>query len=155
MRVLLRVDMTDQAIHRETFALMRQVVRMRIRWGARATIVDATNLKRAHRRPWVLLATRVGAKGEAIWLDTRVDECLRRNAGRARVVPPSVIATHEGAVRITQQAEGFARVRRIRPKDGQHSKRPARGETDRPHARAFLHRMELEVAAWRRPPRPR
>lgn len=113
VRQLLRDDAEDQSIHEETFALMRQLIRLRVRLGAGVTIVDATNLRAAHRRPWLQLAKRVGAECEAIWFDTPLEECLRRNAARARKVPEAAIRAMEAGFEVPEVREGFQRVVRI------------------------------------------
>jgi predicted kinase len=115
VRALLADDVANQQIHDDVFATMRYVLRKRLRLGARATILDATNLLPAHRRPWVKLAQSLGAAVEAVYFDTPVEECQRRNAARARVVPAEVIDAMAGKLRLPSKSEGFNRVAHVRP----------------------------------------
>lgn len=55
-------------------------------------VFDATNLtKQARQRILSKLTKKDNIKKVCIWLDTPIDECKRRNAGRDRKVPEQVI----------------------------------------------------------------
>lgn len=110
VRALLSDDETNQQIHDEVFATMRYLLRKRLRLRAPATVVDATNLLPVHRKPWIKLAKSLGAEVEAVYFDTPVEECQRRNASRARVVPAEVIAAMAARMQPPIKAEGFSRV---------------------------------------------
>lgn len=115
IRQLLSDDAENQRIHEAVFGTMRYLLRRRLEVGAQATIVDATNLLPAHRKPWRKLAKHFGAAVEAVFFDTPLEECQRRNAGRGRVVPATVIAEMAGKLRPPTVAEGFHRVEIIYP----------------------------------------
>jgi predicted kinase len=104
VRQLLADDATNQRIHVEVFSTMRYLLKRRLQLGAAATIVDATNLLPVFRKPWIKIAQA--------YFDTPLEECLRRNAGRARVVPAEAIIEMAKKLRPPTKAEGFTRQRR-------------------------------------------
>ena len=114
IRLLLSGDETDQSIHRAVFATMRYLLRQRLALGAKVTILDATHLERKWRAPWVKLAARYGARVEAVYFDTPLEECLKRNQARLRKVPEAAIRAMAAKVERPAVEEGFARVRTIR-----------------------------------------
>ena len=114
IRALLSGDETNQAIHARVFSTMRFLLRQRLELGAGVTIVDATHLARKWRKPWIQLAAKYGATVEAVYFDIGVEECLRRNRLRTRVVPEAAIRQLAAKLEIPVKAEGFARVRTIR-----------------------------------------
>ena len=63
--------------------------------AGRDVIVDATNLRLKSARAWVDLAVSCGADWRVIDVETGVEECIARNAGRSaqggRHVPEDVI----------------------------------------------------------------
>lgn len=94
---------------------MRELLRDRIALGASLSIVDATNLLRKHRRAFIRIAKYSGCRCEAIWFDTPLDECLRRNAVRDRNVPESAIREMARRMEPPTTEEGFDKVIRILP----------------------------------------
>lgn len=110
VRLLLSDDMENQRIHGEVFATMRYLLRKRLDLGAAVTIVDATNLLPAHRKPWIRVARERGAEIEAVYFATPVEECLRRNAARARRVPDEVIREMAAKLSPPTLKEGFGHV---------------------------------------------
>lgn len=110
LRRWLRDDATDQSIHGLVFRLMRDFVRMRITLGAPVTYVDATNLTRKHRRPFIKIAEHMGCVCEAVFFDLPVEECIRRNETRARQVPPDAIRAMAERLQAPSETEGFART---------------------------------------------
>jgi predicted kinase len=119
LRRWLRDDATDQSIHGMVFRLMRDFVRMRITLGAPVTYVDATNLTRKHRRPFIKIAEHMGCVCEAVFFDLAVEECIRRMEARARQVPPDAIRAMAERLEPPETAEGFATVT-IVPAAGSH-----------------------------------
>ena len=107
LRRWLRDDATDQTIHGLVFRLMREFVRMRVSLGVPVTYVDATNLTRKHRRPFVKIAEHMGCVCEAVYFDVPVEECLRRNEGRERRVPEGAIRAMAGKLEPPEEREGF------------------------------------------------
>ena len=114
LRRWLRDDATDQSIHRIVFRLMRDFVRMRISLGALVTYVDATNLARKHRRPFIKIAEHTGCVCEAVFFDVPLEECLRRNEGRARKVPADAIRAMAERLQPPSVTEGFTTVEILR-----------------------------------------
>lgn len=110
LRRWLRDDPTDQTIHGLVFRLMREFVQLRLRLGAPVTYVDATNLTRKHRRPFVKIAEHSGCRCEAVFFDLPVEECLRRNRLRDRVVPEEAIRAMAARLEPPSIAEGFHAV---------------------------------------------
>ena len=113
LRRWLRDDATDQTIHGLVFRLMRDFVRMRITLGAPVTYVDATNLTRKQRRPFIKIAEHMGCVCEAVFFDVPVEECLRRNELRDRKVPAEAIRAMAGRLQVPTESEGFAAVTRM------------------------------------------
>ncbi len=113
LRRWLRDDATDQSIHRIVFRLMRDFVRMRISLGAPVTYVDATNLTRKHRRPFIKIAEHMGCVCEAVFFDVPLEECLRRNEGRIRKVPAEAIRAMAERLQPPAECEGFRSVTAI------------------------------------------
>ena len=113
LRRWLRDDAADQTIHGLVFRLMRDFVRMRITLGAPVTYVDATNLTRKQRRPFIKIAEHMGCVCEAVFFDVPVEECLRRNELRDRKVPAEAIRAMAGRLQVPTESEGFAAVTRM------------------------------------------
>jgi predicted kinase len=111
MRVTLADDITDQTIHEKVFAALRYLIRQRVAIGRPVTCVDATHLTRWERRPYFRLK---GCRVEAVYFDTPVAVCLRRNGRRGRVVPTAVIEAMAARLVKPAKAEGFTRVRVVR-----------------------------------------
>ena len=113
LRRWLRDDAEDQSIQGVVFRLMREFVRLRITLGAPVTYVDATNLTRQHRRPFVKIAEHMGCRCEAVFFDVPVDECVRRNGARERRVPDEAIRAMAERMQLPDPDEGFHAVARI------------------------------------------
>ena len=84
------------------------------------TYIDATNLTRAERRPYLKLAKLYNCRIEAVFFDVPVEECQRRNRQRAasafggRLVPEDVIERMAARLQPPSVEEGFARVMVVR-----------------------------------------
>ena len=113
MRVLLSDDEDNQTIHLQVFEALRYLLVKRLQIGVAETYIDATNLTRLHRRPFVDLAARSGAVLEALWFATPLEVCLERNAKRQRRVPEDVMLSMANVFEEPTEAEGFARIERI------------------------------------------
>ena len=113
MRLLLSGDEDNQTIHAEVFETLRYLLVKRLAIGCPESYIDATNLLRMHRRPFVELARRHGARAEALWFDTPLDVCLERNRGRARRVPEEVLRDMHARLEPPTEEEGFGRIERI------------------------------------------
>lgn len=114
VRLLLSDNEDNQAIHRLVFRTMRYLLRQRIAAGAPVTYIDATGLAPWERRPWIQWAILHDCAIEAVFFDTPLQECLRRNGLRPRVVPPEVIRKMAQRLVPPSQAEGFERVTVLR-----------------------------------------
>jgi predicted kinase len=113
MRALLTGDESNQNVNRLVFRLMRELVRMRAAAGAAETWIDATSLTRRERRAWIRLAELLDCDIEAVFLDVPLEECLRRNRQRERVVPEDAMARMAARLEPPRTEEGFSRVRVI------------------------------------------
>jgi len=77
-RALVADDEGDQSASPQAFAVLRFIAARRLR-GGRLTVVDATNVKRAHRRPLLHLAERSKRPAVAIVFDLPLVVCLAQN----------------------------------------------------------------------------
>jgi predicted kinase len=93
-------DEADQLASRLAFSILHRALGRRLAAG-QLTVVDATNVRAAHRRPLLARARAAGVPVAAIVLDPPRTEVLARNAGRARVVDPDVIDRQLGWLRDT------------------------------------------------------
>jgi protein phosphatase len=106
----------DQRVTDPAFALIRRSFDQRLK-ARLLTVVDATNVQWMDRASLLELARRHRRPAFAIVLDLPVEICLARNAGRPRVVGPSVVRRQ---IRQLHQAwanfqlEGFAGVTVLR-----------------------------------------
>lgn len=92
-RSLVADDPTDQSASRDAFRILHAILGARLRRGL-LTVVDATNLEARARRPAIALARRWGRPCVAVVFVAPLDELLRRNRGRDRVVPEEVVRRH-------------------------------------------------------------
>ncbi len=110
IRAMLCGDETNQTIHSRVFATMRYLLRQRLEIGASPTIVDATNLRRRDRKPWLKIAVSLGASVEAVHFDISLELALARNAARSRVVPEAAIRQMFLRLQPPQAKEGFSSI---------------------------------------------
>lgn len=113
MRLLLSGDENNQLIHARVFSTLRYLLKQRLELGATPTILDATNLRRKDRKPWLQLAARHHATVEAVFFDVPLATALARNASRARIVPPAAIERLAARLQPPSRDEGFARITSI------------------------------------------
>jgi len=123
IRRLLADDETDQTIHDRVFGTLRYLLRQRIALERPVTYIDATNLTRQERKPYLAIGAAFGCEVEAMFFDVPIEVCRARNAGRARVVPGEALDKMQERLEPPTLEEGFTRVTRI-------------SETDAPVARA-------------------
>lgn len=105
-------DQENMAVHRETFSLLRHIVRLRLSLG-RLTVIDSTALDRKYRTAYLSLARRNRFHPAAIVFDVPYELCLRQNECRSRRVPPEVIRNYHALLQKTKRSignEGFERV---------------------------------------------
>jgi predicted kinase len=110
MRLQLADDERDQTIHSAVFATMRYLLQQRLRLHRLVTYVDATNLTRRDRRPFLEIAKKHGCYREALWFDAPLAVCRVRNAARARVVPEHALELMAARFVPPSVEEGFSRV---------------------------------------------
>jgi predicted kinase len=115
MRFLLADDENDQTIHADVFATVRYVLRRRLMLRRPLTIIDATNLSRRERRPYIKTAQLYDCQVEAMFFDTPVEVCKERNRSRGRVVPDEIIDIMVGRLTAPAVDEGFDVVMALRP----------------------------------------
>lgn len=118
IRLQLADDETDQTIHSAVFATMRFLLRQRIKLQRPVTYIDATNLTRHDRRPFVKLAHALNCEVEALFFDVPLDICKARNVLRARVVPEHALDLMAAKLVPPSLTEGFTRVEVVRPLPG-------------------------------------
>jgi predicted kinase len=114
LRLQLADDETDQTIHSQVFAAIRYLLRKRIELHRPATYIDATNITRHDRRPFIKIARETGSGIEAIYFDTPLRICKARNAVRRRVVPESALDLMAAKLVPPSVDEGFNRVEVVR-----------------------------------------
>jgi predicted kinase len=110
LRQVLVDDAANQTIHARVFGLMRLLLRIRLELGRPLTYIDATNLTRKDRRPWIKTAQLYGAEPEALYFATPIDVCIARNSARDRVVPHEAITTMAAKLVRPRFDEGFTRI---------------------------------------------
>jgi predicted kinase len=114
IRRLITDDPADQDHHTRVFAAVRYLIRQRLAAGRKVTYVDATNLMRWERKPYIQIARRYGCGIEALFFDLPPDVCIVRNSLREHVVPVEAIRLMAGRMEVPTVEEGFSRI--IRPR---------------------------------------
>jgi predicted kinase len=115
IRLQLADDETDQTIHSQVIETLRYLLRQRIALRRPVTCIDATNLTRRDRRPYIEMAREHGCGVEALWFDVPLAVCQARNAARGRVVPEYVLDQMAARFIPPSIEEGFERVIREIP----------------------------------------
>ena len=110
MRLQLADDETDQTIHARVFAAMRYLLKQRIELLRPLTYIDATNLTRPDRRPFIRLAQRHACNIEALFFEVPLDVCRIRNSSRSRLVPNHVLDLMAAKLVPPSVEEGFSRI---------------------------------------------
>jgi predicted kinase len=110
IRLQLADDETDQTIHARVFATVRYLLKQRIELQRPVTYIDATNLTRRDRRPFIALARKHGCAIEALFFDVPLDVCKARNSSRARLVPNHALDQMSAKLVPPSLEEGFKRV---------------------------------------------
>ena len=116
-RAMVADDARDQSATAAAFEVVHLVVARRLAAG-RLTVVDATNVEAAARRPLLELAREQDVPAVAIVLDLPTDLAAGRAASRAdRAVPAEVVRRQEAyldASLPTLSSEGFSAVHVLR-----------------------------------------
>jgi len=112
-RALMTDNENDQTVTQEAFDILHFLARKRLEKG-RLTVIDATNVKPASRRPFVALAREYHVVPVAIVFDLPLDVCQKRTGGRSdRTLEPHVIPhQYEHLTRSLEilKEEGFRHV---------------------------------------------
>lgn len=114
VRLRLADDESDQTINDRVFATVRYLLRQRIELKRPATYIDATNLTRRDRRPFIEIARRHDCRIEALYFDVPLAVCKARNAARARLVPEHALDQMAAKLVPPSVEEGFTRVEVVR-----------------------------------------
>jgi predicted kinase len=114
LRELLLDDVTDQSANIAVFRTLRSLLVTRLKLRRPVTCIDATNLTRKERRPYVVLAGMYGADAEAVFLDVAAGVCRERNRARQRNVPEEIMDRMAAKLQPPVEAEGFTRVSVVR-----------------------------------------
>ncbi len=93
--------LTDEPEHQgcshDAFEVLETLADLRLKYQ-RLAIIDATNLKRSARTPWLALARKHDVPAIVVWFDTPPEVCARRQLLRSRRVPVEVIARQARAL---------------------------------------------------------
>jgi predicted kinase len=111
LRAAVSGDEDDQSVSRVAFRILHRTVDRRLAAG-QLTVVDATNIAPAARRPLIRRARELGFPAAAIVLDLDAETVRAQNAARRRIVDPDVVDRHLATIRTTVDAgllaiEGF------------------------------------------------
>jgi protein phosphatase len=119
-RGLVADDENDQSATPQAFELLHYIAGVRLAAG-RLTVVDATNVQPAARRPLIALAREHDVLATAIVLDVPEQTCVARNASRPdRAFGAAVIRRQRDQLRrglTGLRREGFAAVHTLRGPD--------------------------------------
>jgi predicted kinase len=120
IRELIYDSAADQRHPEWVFAALRELLRRRLTAGAEISYIDATNLTRYFRRPFLQVAGEFGCAAEALYFDVPLEVCLERNRRRenlpagpardARVVPEDVLRRMARRLEPPTREEGFSRI---------------------------------------------
>jgi predicted kinase len=114
IRLQLADDETDQTIHDRVFATARYLLMQRIALQRPATYIDATNLTRDDREPFIRLARGHSCEVEAVFFDVPLEICKARNAARGRIVPAEALDMMAAKLQPPSTEEGFSRIEVVR-----------------------------------------
>jgi predicted kinase len=88
--------------------------------AGRSVVVDNTNARVVDRLPLVILGHALGARVVGYYFESRVEDCLERNrgrAGKARVPDAALYATRK-RLEVPSYAEGFDALYFVRMAEG-------------------------------------
>jgi predicted kinase len=103
----------DQTVNARVFEVVRFLLRQRIELRRPVTYIDATNLTRRERKPYIAMARQHGFEAEALWFDVPLAVCKARNAARNRIVPESAMDLMAARFVPPSREEGFDRIHRV------------------------------------------
>jgi predicted kinase len=103
-------DESHQTANARVFEIVRVMLRQRLELRRPVSYVDATNLTRRERRPYIDIARQFDCAIEALWFDVPLAVCKARNAVRYRVVPESAMNLMAARFVPPSREEGFDRI---------------------------------------------
>jgi predicted kinase len=103
-------DEANQSVNARVFEVVRTLLRHRLELGRPVTYIDATNLSRRERRPYIEIARQYHCGVAALWFDVPLAVCKARNAARPRVVPESAMNLMAARFIPPSTEEGFDRI---------------------------------------------
>jgi predicted kinase len=103
-------DEGNQTVNARVFEIARLLLRHRLELRRPVTFIDATNLTRKDRKPFIEIARRYGCAIEALWFDAPLTVCKERNAGRRRRVPEYAMDLMAAKFVPPSVEEGFDRI---------------------------------------------
>jgi predicted kinase len=110
VRLQLADDEKDQTINARVFGVMRYLLQQRLELRRPVTYIDATNITRRDRRPFLDLARNHECGVEALFFDTPLAVCKTRNSSRTRMVPNHALDLMAAKLVPPSLEEGFSRV---------------------------------------------
>jgi len=129
-RAMVAGDERDMSATAAAFEMLHLVAARRLA-GGRLTVVDATNVEPASRRPLVALAREHGSEPLAIVFDLPAALCVERNAARGdHRVPPRTVRRQHALLRRWLgglEGEGLRRVLLLRSPEEVDAARVERG----------------------------
>src|SRR5438445_11782020 len=124
IRELLYDNAADQRHPEWVFAALRELLRRRLAAGAQTTYIDATNLTRFFRRPFLQIAREFGCAAEALYFEVPLEICVKRNRKRenvlagprrdARGVAEEVLRRMARGIERPPREEGYSRIVLVR-----------------------------------------
>ena len=112
LRGLYGKDESDQSVSYQAFKFIESACHILFRQGF-SVAIDVTSKNRKARAVFLDIAKKYGAKTVAVCFTTPLEICQARNAARARVVPPDVVARIHGEIVLPLPGE-FDEVRIIK-----------------------------------------
>jgi predicted kinase len=86
------------------------MIEARLRAGAQVTYIDSTALSHSERRAWVRFAELHDCDIEAVFFNTPLEVCRRRNQARRRIVPAEAMDRLARKLTPPRLEEGFRKV---------------------------------------------
>ncbi len=75
--------------------------------------IDSTNLTIGNRAQWVQIANDLSCDIECVAFNIPLEECLKRNMNRSRIVPEDVLKRMSESLVLPTWEEGFTRITRV------------------------------------------
>lgn len=135
-RALVADDPNDQRASGDAFAVLQLIVERRLKRRHLVTVVDATNLRRRDRRPFVRRAQGRGVPVVAVVLDIPLALCIERDRARTE--------RHVGEASLRRQREALEHGLEALPDEGLYAAYVLRSPADVDGV--VLHRVPFQPA---------